>query len=456
MKTLPPKTPFTIPYWGLLLLLLYTPLQAQSPLDNYIQEGLKSNLVLRQKNLSLKQAEESLQIARSYFLPSVNLLGDYISGQGGRSIGIPVGDLLNPVYSTLNQLTESGAFPQIENVKQNFFPKNFYDARVRTSIPLINTDLYVNNKIKSQEVLLQQFEIDAYKRELILDIKTAYFQYLSAVAAVKIHESALVLVNKNVSLNESMLRNGTSLPSQYLRSKSEAEQVKANLNSAQNQAINAQKYFNFLLNRDLAASIDTNDTPFETSFDRDSITSVARREELKMLKQAITINESVLQLNQLSRLPKVNAFLDLGTQASNWRYNDQSRYYLFGVQLSVPIFQGFRTNAAIRQSKLAIEQSSLNLANTNRQLQLSAEIAESELQTATQNYIASQEQLKSAQSYFHLVEKGYQQGVNSLIEFLDARNQLTSAQLQQNLRQFEVLIASAKVERETASYTFEN
>jgi outer membrane protein TolC len=64
--------------------------------------------------------------------------------------------------------------------------------------------------------------------------------------------------------------------------------------------------------------------------------------------------------------------------------------------------------------------------------------------------------LKSAQAYYNLIEKGYQQGINTLIEFLDARNQITSSQLQQNLRLFEMLIASAKLERETATFSFEN
>ncbi|HEY5825549.1 MAG TPA: TolC family protein, partial [Cyclobacteriaceae bacterium] len=140
----------------------------------------------------------------------------------------------------------------------------------------------------------------------------------------------------------------------------------------------------------------------------------------------------------------------------NWKYNDQSRYYLMGVQLSLPIFQGFRNNIMIRQSKLEIEKSTLNLNHTSSQLQMAAEVAKNDLQTTTQNYIASREQLKSAHSYFNLIEKGYAQGVNTLIEFLDARNQFTSSQLQQNLRLFEMLIASAKLERETATYLFDN
>jgi outer membrane protein TolC len=269
-------------------------------------------------------------------------------------------------------------------------------------------------------------------------------------------KAPLQLVNKNVEINESLLRNGKSLPANYLRSKSEAERVKAELNSAQNRASNARKYFNFLLNREMDTEINTNYNVADTNPVDTAFLVVEGREELQMLRTAKEINESSLKLTKLSRLPKVNAFFDMGSQASDWRVDGNSRYYLVGVQLSMPLFQGFRTNYTIHQNDLEIEKTRLNLAHTTQQLNLAAMVAKNDMQTATQNYMASREQLKSSQSYFNLVEKGYQQGINSLIEFLDARNQFTLSQLQQNVRFYEMLIASAKVERETASYTLEN
>jgi outer membrane protein len=449
-----PKPPLLV----LTFLLISGIVSAQSSLDEMVQEGLKSNLVLQQKSVSLEQAQQSLTIAKSYFLPTVNVLADYTSGEGGRSIAIPVGDLLNPVYTSLNQMTQSDAFPQVENVEQNFFPKNFYDAKVRTSVPLVNTDLYINRSIQSQQVMVKQYDLDAYKRQLVLEIKTAYFNLLSAEAAAKIYESASILVKKNVETNESLLRNGKSLPANLIRSKSEAERVRADLNSARNQVTNARNYLNFLLNRPLDQVIVTQDTSLESIplITDTTSTPVARREELQMLKTQREINASSLRLYQLSRLPKISAFMDLGTQASDWKYNSDSRYYLVGVQLSIPIFQGFRNNISIRQSKLEIQKTEQNLQNTTRQLELAATLAKNQLQTTLENYHAAQEQLKSAQSYFHLIDKGYKEGINSLIEFLDARNQLTASQLQVNLRQLEVLTADARVERETASYSIKN
>jgi outer membrane protein TolC len=427
-------------------------LHAQSVLDHYIQEGLKSNLVLQQKYWSLKQAEQSLASARSYFLPSVNVLADYTHGKGGRSIGIPVGDLLNPVYASLNQMTETDAFPQIENVSEDFFPKNFYDTRIRTSLPLINTDLHINKTIQGEKVMLKQYEIDSYKRQLILDIKTAYYNLLSAEVAVKIFESAMLLVERNISINEALLENGKNLHANVIRSKSEAEKVKADLNSSRNQVLNARAYFNFLLNRELHQNVTTQGIPESEKLIFVSDTTNNRREEIQMLNTLQGINHASVKMSKLNRLPKVNAFFDLGSQASNWQFNDDTQYYLVGIQLSLPLFNGFRNNINIRQQQAEIAKTEQQILYSEKQVALASVLANNDQQTATQNFYAAQEQLRSAQSYFNLIEKGYQEGVNALIEYIDARNQLTTSLLQKNLRQFEMLITEARVERESASY----
>jgi outer membrane protein len=356
---------------------------------------------------------------------------------------------LNPVYASLNQLTQSDAFPHIDNVKQNFFPRNFYDSRVRTSVPLLNTDLYANRAIQREQVAIKSNEMMAYKRQLVMEIKVSYYQYLGALAAVKILESGLELVGRNVEINASLLKNGKALPANYQRSKSEWERVRAELNSAQNRAANAKKYFNFLLNRDLANDVIAEEIVEEADA---SPAAAATREELQALRSLQSVNEASLRMSRQVFVPKINGFLDLGSQASDWQWNSRSTYYLVGVQFSVPIFQGNRNAMAIRNNRSELRKSELELANTTQRLELAVQVAEGDLLTARANLGAANEQSRSAQSYFNLIEKGYRQGVNTLIEFLDARNQLTASALQQNLKHYEVLSAVARVERESATY----
>ncbi len=435
-----------------IVLILSVNLGAQTVLDKYIKEGLQNNIVLQQKKISYDKAAYSLKIATSYFFPSINFNASYTSGEGGRSIALPIGDLMNPVYQTLNQLTGSNAFPQISNVNENLFPNKFYDVKFRTSLPLINSDLIFNRSIKSEQSQIAEYEIEMYKRELVKEIKVAYFNYLSAETAATIYDNALSLANEGKRVNESLLKNGSGLPVYVLRSESEIENIKAQKIEAQNQSLNAKSYFNFLLNRKLDTVIDS-DLSFENEIAKAASNlnaefSLAKREELMMLQKGISINQSVVDMNKYYWIPKVSAFLDLGAQDQKWKYNSKSQYYLFGIQLDVPIFESFRNYYKIEESELELKNAELNQQLVSHQLQLSANIATNGLTVANQNYQSSLKQFEVAQSYHSLVMKGYQEGVNTFLETIDARTQLLNSELLVNINKYKIMIASANCERE--------
>lgn len=435
--------------------LIIKPLYGQDHLEKYIQEGLSNNIVLKQKNISLERAEYSLKIATSYFFPSVKLEADYTSGEGGRNIYLPVGDMLNPVYATLNQLTKSNRFPQIENVKVNLFPFHFYDVKLSAAMPVLNTDLIFNRKINDDQTHLDEYEVEAYKRELVKDIKTAYYNYLSAISEEKIYKSSLKVAEEGKRVNESLLKNGKGLPVYVLRSESEISELNSKITEAGNQAQNAKRYFNFILNKNKNDEIYTSfnidlklseiDKVLTTNYD------LSNREEIKMLETGKSMNESALEMKKLYWLPKINAFISGGAQDENWNYNSDSRYYLFGFQLSVPIFEAFRNSNKIQSAKLDLMDSQLSIDLTNKQIELSESIARNDLIAARQNYNTAVKEYETAGSYERLIENGYKAGTNTFIETVDARNQLTQAALMLNINTYKTLSALAKYEREIAS-----
>jgi outer membrane protein len=424
---------------------------AQSVLDEYIDSGLKNNLVLEQKNITLEKALLNLKIARGRFMPSVAFQANYTHGQGGRTIDLPIGDLLNPLYQS-----EFGTSP-IENQKITFFPQNFYDTKVRTSVPFFNSDLIYNKKIQAQQILLKEFEVDIYKRELIRDIKIAYFNYLSAQQAIGIYQSALIRANEGKRVNESLLANGKGLPAYVLRSQSEIESIQASLTNAEGQAENAKLYFNFLLSRDSNSDIsieyDPNTSLAQIPVVLTAETETKQREELRQVQTLKALNGDVLKMNQLYWSPRFNGFLDLGAQGENMKYTSQSNYFLVGLQFEIPLFTGLTNRYKIQQSKLDMTSTEKTITNTNYQLNMATEIAHNKLASSWQNYLSAQKQLEAAQSYQKLIDKGYKEGVNTFIESIDARNQLTSAQFLVAINQFNVLIAEASLERETAAYS---
>jgi outer membrane protein len=444
---------------GALLVLLFAMsqnLMAQPVLDDYVHQGLANNLVLKQKNITLEKSMLALKEARSYFLPATNFEAQYMWAQGGRTIDIPVGDLLNPVYATLNQLTGTQKFPQIQNASEQFLPNNFLDARVRTVMPLVNPDIAINRDISKQQIQLRENEIDIYQRELVKDIKVSYYNFLLANKAIAIYESALELANQNLRLNKSLLQNGKGLPAYVSRSESEVKDVETQLQSAQNARENAKAYLNFLVNRPLTDSVPVQEADPELAKANalQNITdSVTAREELKSLRLGTEINQNVLRMNKAYAIPRLNAFLDLGLQASKWQVSDKSLFYLGGLQLQVPIFNGNRNLYKIHQTELDLKSLAIETDKTKQQLELAALTSRNNARTAYFSFQSSLKQQDAARQYFNLVDRGYREGANAFIELLDARNQLTASQIQTSINQYKFLSALADHERQTATYT---
>ncbi|MFM7838162.1 MAG: TolC family protein [Chitinophagaceae bacterium] len=238
----------------LFLLMSLSPV-AQTVVERYIQGAFEQNLVIKEKKVSLDKSLLAIKEARSLFLPLTWFETQYTLAKGGRTIDIPIGDLLNPVYNTLNQLTASNNFPSVNNVKEQFLPNNFYDVRVKTTLPLINPDISINRIIKEQEAQLKETDLLIYQRELAKEIKFAYYNYLMSGHAVQILESALTLVEQNLKATQSLLSNGKGLPAYVARSESEVLNVQNQLVNANNTTQNAAAYFNFLLNRPFTDTI---------------------------------------------------------------------------------------------------------------------------------------------------------------------------------------------------------
>jgi outer membrane protein TolC len=433
-------------------------LAQKSILDEYIELGFQQNIVVQQKLISAEKALLSLQSAQSLYQPTFAFQGGYQTGEGGRSISFPVGDMLNPVYATLNQLTKSSAFPQIANVETNFFPRNFYDVKLTSVMPIYNRDISINKEIQSQTLGIQKADIQVYKRELVKNIKTAYLNYLMAHKAIGIYQNGLLLAQEGKKINEKLLANGKGLPAYILRSENEVVQMASQLSEAEKQAESAKMYFNFLLNRELQTEIKTNFDEQEALdiLKKNQMADADQREELGMLKQAISLQQSVVKMNESFYLPKLNGYLNLGSQSSNWDFNQKSTYYLLGMQLDIPIFSGKRNLNKIKQSAMDVDMAKKSLDLTSKQVSLALEIAQKNLTQTWVAFRASQKQIDVANTYQKLIDKGYKEGVNTYIETLDARSQWTNAHLALNINQFKILIAAAQVEREAASYPLKN
>lgn len=426
---------------------------SQSKLDNYILIGLKSNEVIKQHNFDIKKSVYALKEARSLFYPTVSLNANYTVADGGRTIDIPIGDMLNPVYSTLNQITNSNAFPALQNQSVLINPDNFYDAKIHTTMPLLNFEIIYNKRIKSQQSSLQKIELEIYQRELVKEIKIAYYKYLQSIEGVNIYQDALKLVKENQRVNQSLFKNDKINRTAVLRSDNEVIRIEANLETAKQTSNNAKSYFNFLINQKL-------DSEIEIDSDNENLPNVMvsentlNREELSKLNQVSEINENVNKLTQSYWYPKLSGFADVGFQDFDFEVNKDSRYYFAGLGLEWNIFSGNKNKYKIKQVELDSQKINSQTDNVKQQLLLQFQVSQNNLKSALEQFHADKNQKQSAQKYNEDITKLYKEGQAIYIELLDAQNQWVNAQLNTNISLYNSWIAFAEMERANATFTF--
>jgi len=437
------------------IILLPLGLNAQNRLNDYIAQGLASNQSIKEQNFLLKKNIYALQEAKSMFLPSVTFSTTYTKADGGRTIDFPTGDLFNAAYATLNQLTGSNSFPQLENQSILLNPDNFYDAKFRTSLPILNAELVYNKRIKAQQVDLQKAEILMYKRELVKEIKTAYYSYLKATNAIRIYQSFLKLLEEGERVNRKLFENNKINRTAVIRSQNEVSKINASLTAAQKTEESARYYFNFLLNRPLTEPILTDEVPLLPAQDNLLLNEVNGREELAKLEIAKGINKNLTGLAKSYLIPKVGTSLDLGSQAFDWKFNQKSRYYLLGVSLEWNLFSSGRNSYKIKQAIASEQAVSAQTNHVTQQLLTELNVRRANLQSALAQYQAAQSQLKTSQTYYNDVTKLYKEGMAIYIELLDAQNQWVDAQLQSNIALFDTWISLTAIERANASFNIQ-
>jgi outer membrane protein TolC len=431
------------------------PLQAQQILETYIQEGLANNLVLKEKNASLEQSLLALKDAKSFFLPSMDFGASYTLAEGGRTIAFPVGDLLNPVYSTLNKLTASSSFPQIENVSEQLLPDNFYDTRFRTTLPILNTDIKYQNQIRKEQVNWSSYQVDIYRTTLIQDIRVAYFSFCAAHSSIEILKNTLQLVTQNLKDTRSLVENGKGLPASVLRAESELEQVKSMLLEAENKTVNAAQYLNFLVNRPLEQSVPFEAIPLDLS-QLDLLLAEDIQEqnpEIRAMQSMESMQETLLKSGKNYWVPKISTYTDLGSQGFDWSFDSQSRYLMWGLNFSMPVFQGGRNQNQIQKNVIGLESIQRQKELVNQKLNLSLQIQKNEVKTLLAGLQSAEKKLLAATAYLKLIDRGFKDGSQSLLEFIDARNQFTQAALQKTISEYKLHIALAQLERQLTTET---
>lgn len=423
-------------------------------LENYIQEAIEKNLLLQSKQLSVLKQESRIEQAKKLKGLRADINATYLLAQGGRNINFPVGDLFNPTYSTLNQLTNSDQFPtDLENIETQLTPNNFIDAQLNISKPLINSSIKYNRLIQEELLKLNSIDIEIAEEDLILQIKTAFYNYHKSIHAEKILNEAKSLLEDVNDFNRKLIKYDKATPDVLFDIDFQIENIESQRSSIIEQQVTVKALFNLLLNRDLNADIELDNSLLENIESKlESVSSLhefalASRTEFKRIEVAQSVNELNKKRINKEKLPTLGINAGVGMQVEEFDWDQYGPLFTLGLGFNMNILDGGLRKKKIEE--IQIDQQILENSKDQLKQKIEIEIMQHyyHLKSLQNKMLSEESAVKFANKSYQATKKRYENDKAIQIELIQAQNRITSSELNQLLTQYDYLIKSAELDR---------
>ncbi len=441
----------------------------ENMLDTYINQALESNIALQQKEYSYEKSLEALKEAKRMFLPTLSFNASYTLAHGGRTITIPIGDMMNPLYANLDVINQTlqqsisgypelSTYPELDDYTLTFVREKEQETKLTLNMPVFNAAIIQNHKINKGLVEVERINVEVYKRELVKEVKTAYYQYLKAGKALLLYNNSLEVVKRNLKSRQSLYNNDKITVDELYAAKAQVNEMEKNIAEGTKVKIMAKSWFNFLLNTDFDADIkqdaQRNINASLISLENSQRLSVENREELLQLDKYIEIQSDKVKLDQGKYLPEIGLGAQYGYQGTEYNFASDYDLAAVGVTLKWNMFSSGQQKAKVQQSRIDQQIATSKKLEVERQIQLEVINTWYTIQTNQKGIDLAQQELLNYTKSYQLIEKKYQQGMANYFEYSNALNNKINAENKLIIAQYDYLIGQVKLERMIASYQF--
>ena len=421
--------------------------QAPDPMGALVAEALRANLGLASARLAEREEAARVTAARGLFFPSIAL-----ASRSSHLNGVPdIGDFVNPAFAALNGLLGSSQFP----TNLSFTLPQAYDSHLELRQPLFNAGILAGYAAARSRHDGQREELLSAARRLAADVQVAYLNQASARRASEIYAAALELVRENERVAERLTAAGAATPDAVFRARADRSGVEQSLAEARQRQAAAARVLNQMLGRPLDAAMpEIADSALAPSLPFDADSAVARalacREELKTMDAAAGTARAGERAATAAFLPSLTLAVDYGFQGRDLAFRPSQNYWMASLVVSWNLFAGGRDAAERRAAGLAVERVRTGREDAEQRIALEARNAWEAASVARAAIVMADDRLQAARSVFQLVRRRYEEGAASPVELVDARTELTSAELNRSITAYQYAIRYVDLERATA------
>jgi outer membrane protein TolC len=427
-----------------------------------VAAAMAENLALKSDQLDVQIALAQLDEARSFYQPRVDLAARYTRSEGGRTIDIPAGDLVNPAYSALNQLLaaqgKAGNFPVVSNQSIPLLRGHEQETKLTLVQPLYRPEISRGVPARRAEWQSREASLAQFRRELRLQVESAYYRWLQAQSAVAILQSAAEVTAEALRANRSLFAVDKVTEDRVLRAEADDLEVQQQRLEAERDLNLSRSYLNFLLNRPLQNPIMAGANEEREHFisavlqlHEPAGVSVEGREELVALEKAVEAAGFAESAERAKNYPTLALVAEGGIQGERYSTGHGFDYGMASLVAQLNLWDGHERSTQLQQRRLAKNKLQTQLAQVRQQLSLEAQRALDDFRAAAASCRTAERRREASARAFSIVGRREQAGMANQLVFLDARSETTRAELNMEITRLRLLLAFASLDRAVAA-----
>jgi len=388
--------------------------------EQAIEMTILNNPDLKRIQLSETLLERQIATAKTSIFPKLN-----------GSVGV------TDNFALPQQLLPGEVFGQEGQIPVQFGVRYGLNAGVELSQLVYSREYFVNmNKLEAVRYTYQLQTLSSME-DLVFDVAQLYIQHQITQEQAAILNTNLDRVTKLVNISQAQYENG-------IIKKLDVDQLRVNktnlLTEISNANIGAEQQLNLLKfyldlpqNQVIVLTEDLNNTE---SYPLSEELLLEQNIGYKLLKEQIKVSGLDRDVIKSAYYPTVSAFAQYNYTGQSDKLSFRNEHYsgfgagLWGLNISVPIFDGFSTKRQLAENVIQIEQLNLQKKQLVNGINMEYNNANIKIQ---QNEILVETQLKNmklAQQLYDITKLSYQEGVAPLTELLNAETSIKEAQSQ--------------------------
>lgn len=263
----------------------------------------------------------------------------------------------------------------------------------------------------------------------------AYLRVLHGDAQLRARVADSVLATELLSIAQSQLEAGVGVALDVTRAESQLATVRAQLIAARNERDRARLELRRTLNLALDTPLELTDTlsadvPDALAFDEPAAVERALRDrpDLRAMDEQLRAAQQSVSAIRSERLPSISAFGDNGVIGGD--ANRMLPTYTYGIQLSLPLFDGFRREGRIQEQQAMTRELEVRRRDLEQQATVDVRGALLDLTSARESVGASRERLRLAEQEVAQARDRFRAGVAGNADVVTAALSLNAARSQ--------------------------